>query len=780
MIMTMVIILLLLVHTCNAFLQPPQSIAWRSQMETGLYPFQNTCWPRQENTPALFGWRRSEEEGNVEGDDLKTLNLLRERMINKEIVNKVINGGSNGLERSNDNEVVEMKFLGKGFIGPTTENSDGNDSQTECFFLTPITTSIKTTDISSPSTEYTCIPVPISSSSVPNNNIIQLLAFAYKSEPISKSLCLALSPILINRDGSLYDNLPWSTWTIDPKKERDRDAAGNVIDKKYHLGKRDAYNRFMGKDWFGRSLSIGNIAARAKYLLENDNNDSKDSKNGEQTKTDDSTVIMNDDAAAVLARRVLELEVKECRMAVAAAEEQLAILRAKLGSTSVDSMADSVLIENYDALQVKIQAVQDAQSSLNESEEALSLLQMETEKKSPFDSSSSSSELVSFLSKIIDSQRSNAPYRGAIGYKPTIDTKNEMFEQSVLPYSSPFELMKEIINEQLHADIIGCIIEDSSLFSGSVVLGGALVLRRKSVRKEVTIDGERVVMEDSDDDLGNNGIKSGEVLVVECDSDEAIGMALTCGLDLSLESDVWEKSQVACTVSENDDEMKSIMDALLNVHVADESIILKTQGDGEASEGIPIQVPRSNNGAFRNFFASSENQPVFNTDNPVRSLQEYDELTVQDKAQLLLSLESFKGRLPRPRTLRETESSSAELSPLDEMLVPLIDESVRRQIFIREAENRGDKYGAEELKKEKSIRQLAKERAEKARVDGNDELAAAWDKEADFYASLRADVTQDEGDYSSFLDRDEWYERNRRAVAERNKKRFGSLFGDLE
>ena len=56
-----------------------------------------------------------------------------------------------------------------------------------------------------------------------------------------------------------------------------------------------------------------------------------------------------------------------------------------------------------------------------------------------------------------------------------------------------------------------------------------------------------------------------------------------------------------------------------------------------------------------------------------------------------------------------------------------------------------------------------------------------WESEAEFLASLRADVTQDEGSYSRFLDRDDWYERERRATAKRvNKSSFGNLLDGIE
>jgi hypothetical protein len=76
---------------------------------------------------------------------------------------------------------------------------------------------------------------------------------------------LPLNLLLVNRDATLFDNIPWSSWTVDTPKLRNRDAADNDIAPKYHLGKRDAYARFGGKDWKGRSVSIANLAMRLKY-----------------------------------------------------------------------------------------------------------------------------------------------------------------------------------------------------------------------------------------------------------------------------------------------------------------------------------------------------------------------------------------------------------------------------------------------------------------------------------------------------------------------------------
>ena len=77
---------------------------------------------------------------------------------------------------------------------------------------------------------------------------------------------------------------------------------------------------------------------------------------------------------------------------------------------------------------------------------------------------------------------------------------------------------------------------------------------------------------------------------------------------------------------------------------------------------------------------------------------------------------------------------------------------------MRDAELRGDTETLEQLRNEKTKRQMAKEKAEEARAVGDEDAAERWEAEAELYGALRADVTQDEGAYSRFLDRDEWYE----------------------
>jgi hypothetical protein len=175
----------------------------------------------------------------------------------------------------------------------------------------------------------------------------------------------------------------------------------------------------------------------------------------------------------------------------------------------------------------------------------------------------------------------------------------------------------------------------------------------------------------------------------------------------------------------------------------------------------------------------------------------------QDKAMTLMTMSNFprEQRIPRPRAVRQSEQQQQQQQQqqgnkndggtpqniLDELLLPLIDESVRREYRLRDAQRRGDADLVEQLQRETSRRQVAKAKAEQARanfaknIEQNDGVAEWWQSEADLYDSIKADVTQDDGSYSRFLDKDEDYERNRRRLAARvNKKKFGSLLDGVE
>lgn len=72
-----------------------------------------------------------------------------------------------------------------------------------------------------------------------------MLERAVRGTPMSKVEFLRMAPALVNRDGGIYDELPWKEWTVgDP-----------------FFSKRDCFERFIGRDYPGQSLKAENIKA---------------------------------------------------------------------------------------------------------------------------------------------------------------------------------------------------------------------------------------------------------------------------------------------------------------------------------------------------------------------------------------------------------------------------------------------------------------------------------------------------------------------------------------
>ena len=757
---------------------------------------------------------------------------LRDEATIDAILERVLTGsagsgrGSSGIGSGDDRRLVKLQLAGRGSIPlPTTdapENFDDTTARSEtidipCLFLSDHTSA------ESSSGAVMSVPVPLADSPQAARRQLKLLSFAHRGEPISKSLFLTVAPILTGRDGALWDNLPWTTWTIDPNRNRIVDAAGNPVLDKYHPGKRDAFERMGGKDWYGRSLSGGNLKARLEYWLDGLDDISQydsvsedhagigigdkgevsdvDATNSaeRQNEEEDSFVepLFDDNASSVLARRILEVKLNEASMAVAEVEEKLAMVR---GQSSDDNNAEQEQLQDVKASLDELDA---RRSDLGEVEAALSALsdlEGQDDSSGGNDASSKTMSILRDLLAAISSAKMNdpAPYRGAYGYAAVIDSPEEMFMKSILPYRSPYDLLLEIISEQLNADVIGTAVEDTSLFDGEVVLGGAIVLRRRGRPKSITVSGETLEITDEDDDFGNAGLKEGEIVVVECDADEAIGLALASGLEVLVETNIWETSRLNAFFTEVNEETKEdksivnsipLMESPGYVDLSDSDVFREDQN--MAASSMP-QPPKTTDD-FLDFFAPKTSTTVFSADNPVKTLNEYDALSDQDKARILLSLQSFQGQLPRPRVLRESQNNKSTarndkdgLLPsttdaLDELLIPFVDESVRRAYRIRDAEKRGDIEEANRLREGKSKRQIAKERAAAA-MEGDDSVAARmWEEEAELQANVRADVTQDEGEYSRFLDRDDWYERERIVRVKRLKRsKFGTLLDGIE
>jgi hypothetical protein len=572
------------------------------------------------------------------------------------------------------------------------------------------------------------LPIPL-----PPNSPIRLLSHAFASIPLTKTKMLVLNSFLVNRDNGLFDNLPWASWTIDPE----RDAANNLVDEKYSMGKRVAYQVLMGKDWRGR------LSTQLKELLD---------------EKDDQAVFANvtdEDMMASLSKRILEVEVTDARAQVAEFEQQFANGNEPEWSDFMDSESDTFNQQLLDEARSRLQI---AESSLEEL------------KGKPRGSGSVRTVLMTILTSL-NGEVKEAPFRGAIGFPP----KKQGPEDVRKPYTSPYSLLMEIISEQLNAEVVACVLERASLFEGNLVLGGAIVLQRKGSDKTTP-----AAQEAAGSNSGDKGIPPHSLYVVECYSDEAVGMALEAGLPIHLEGEVWERvigTDVEIDVEETLNFQNGtalnclpILRPLYDFYIAIEGEEVSSEQDANS-----IRLPMSTSAsifdkAIQLIQPSSDanNAPVFSTYSPVGSLDEYDSLSNDEKARILLKMESFQGILPRPRVAR-----AATPSALDDMLLPLIDESIRRQFLIRDAEFRNDVDKANALRAEMSPRQALLEQAEAAREIGLPDEAERLENEAEMLKAMRADFTQDEGAYNRFLDRDDWYERETQARIARYKKSQG-------
>lgn len=662
---------------------------------------------------------------------------------------------------SSSSAFVSLSLVGIGEMPTTASSDDGKMEHIQCLFLSD-------RSLSGPEDKVYALPVPLK-----YPELLPIIEASRLNRSMSKVRCLALNSKFVNRDDGLFDNLPWKEWGL----SYELDAAGNIVDEKYRFGKRDAFDRFNGKDWPGRSFSIGNLAARVMYEMNLDDG-------GELP--DEAKFGVS--AIESLAMRILKVELKEARYLLAEAEENLAIARATNHSgkstSTFEPMSQNILPLEEELVQRKV--------VVSELEDTLAKM----------DSKKSSSDTSLFMKNLLQSmidmtygessvgdQSKRPPYRGAYGYAPYVDSRKEMFANSILPYSGPFDLLCELINDQLRADVVGLVLEDTWLLDG-LIIGGACAIERKPLieEKTVRIEEENIVYQTEVEDTKADLVSSKDTQIVECDSEEVIAMAAHLNYPISVEKEIWNDTKIR--ISTNQKQNKSLEN--IPVVVPLDEYELEKQSSSTPSSSVDEEPTNDKEESMFSgikttsslFDRPSNDDNLFRKNIPVPSLGYFDSMNIREKAALLLSLESFKEKLPRPRIIREYEirrrTSKNIRNPLDNLLLPLIDESVRRQYERREALRSGDLKKAELLQINRSRRQQAKELADAAKRDGNVALEELWNEEADFFTDIRADATQDEGSYSSFLDKDEWYERDRRAQAKKlDKKKFGNLFDGL-
>ena len=703
--------------------------------------------------------------------DIEILNELRDRQLREALL--VDQFLSTSVDSEGDSSFVSLSLVGQSQLpiaerATESEQPEEPTKTTQQSFATVLVVAPETSDTDNSQKEP--LPVMFLPLTPPIDSRLRLLIQAYISKPISSfSNLIPWNLNLINRDDSLFDNIPWNQWSKDPD-QKNRDAAGNLVDTQFRYGKRDAYNRFTGKDVNAKTVAESKRRYWQQKLVSSLDDASEDGQDDDPDSTFSQTF---------LSKRVLELRIQELHMEIAELDSELAISRTSNSANAADlEEARADLVQNLQQVETNLN---DLLSSLNES------------------SSSSESEST-ILEKIarwaLDltmtyrTEQNEAPYRGATGYAPRLSDVED--DADVEFYRSPFDLLNEILSDQLNAEVIECVLENTSWLDGTIALEGAVVLQRRTPTIEKTILGEKLRTPDRDEDFGNF-VKGGEIFVVECDVDEAIGVALSRGLPIKVEKSIFERSSMMGVEEQKgnseDSKFTNIKQKLPFWKALDSEVSLDVEGDPgdpETSRLSPISIPRTTSSLFDSIFEPStqntddspSSSSMFPTDNPIQSISQLDSLGNKGKAKTLLEMSNFSGKLPRPRTVRK---APADENPLDKLLLPLIDESVRNEYNIREAEKRGDKDLADELRQKKSNRQKAKEQVEAARREGNEDLAEQWETEAEFLESLRADVTQDEGSYSRFLDKDDWYERDRKRNANRVKKSsFGTLLDGIE
>jgi hypothetical protein len=163
----------------------------------------------------------------------------------------------------------------------------------------------------------------------------------------------------------------------------------------------------------GRRASIGNLALRLKYTLEQ--------KQDKPTTGD-----------VYLTKRIMELQLREIREQMAELDYELAIAR--------QNFPDDIPIwEDKRAACL---------SRLNTAEQTL---QEFVQAQSPSSTTSALGDILDHVANSMTQEgRNAAPYRGAMGYALMLDTEEDI-ETGFLPFTSPFGLVKDILEDQCKA-----------------------------------------------------------------------------------------------------------------------------------------------------------------------------------------------------------------------------------------------------------------------------------------------------------------------------------------
>ncbi|CAM9523221.1 unnamed protein product [Scytosiphon promiscuus] len=274
--------------------------------------------------------------------------------------------------------------------------------------------------------------------------------------------------------------------------------------------------------------------------------------------------------------------------------------------------------------------------------------------------------------------------------------------QQLQEFGSAYGLLADVATTLCPADILSLFVEEEESGPRGITLGASAYLRRRP------------------DAQGRGG---GQASVIEVTADEAVGVALALGRQVYVGEDIWEGGRVRVNFVMDGDKMRLDLD---NV-------------EGKDVSAAEPQAP-------------PEQPPAWT----IKSRGALSRMSVEEKRECL---RATGVRPPRKRALFDSPDPDRAL---EDLMLPRMDEAVRRDVLMARAWREGDFATAGELCAGKSERHIVAEQLQTAMKDNDGELAGILMQRLEILESCRMDPTQDEGTYQRDLDADEWYERDRR------------------
>lgn len=208
----------------------------------------------------------------------------------------------------------------------------------------------------------------------------------------------------------------------------------------------------------------------------------------------------------------------------------------------------------------------------------------------------------------------------------------------------------------------------------------------------------------------------GDVLV-DCFADEAIGISLAVGCPLSMPAGIYRATTTSYVLKEDG-----------KIGLDEETLLRSSSSEEETQDVVPL-------------------------DQSIETAEQYLTMTTEEKLRMIV-LAGIEP--PRPRRLSD--------EAIDAIVLPRVDEIVRREVLIDAALGAGDIKRANELSAGKSARHRAYDQLREASEwDELNAEAEARNRKSCLDASV-ADITADPGSYDPFLDQDPWYEEQRRRI----------------